>query len=120
MKKNIKKVDKGKNFIHVQFYQITVNLTSIAKEHKDSFSKKLYESCKYSILNLLIAICIIFLLHDTYCLVFQHVSVDQTWLMHVAKYIIALKKYFSLIIKKGKIMKSGSKRVFYKALFYYT
>lgn len=33
--KNIKKVDKGKNFIHVQFYQITVNLTSEIKEHKE-------------------------------------------------------------------------------------
>lgn len=93
--KNIKKVDKGKNFIHVQLYQITINLTSETKEHKEPFGKKLYENCKYSILNLLIAICIIFLLHDTYCLVFQHVSVDQTWLMHVAKYIIALKIFFS-------------------------
>ena len=92
--KNTKKTNKGKNFIHVQLYQITINLTSETKEYKEPFGKKLYENCKYSILNLLIAICIIFLLHDTYCLVFQHVSVDQTWLMHAAKYIIAFKNIF--------------------------
>lgn len=73
---------------------MTINLTSATEEHKEPFGKKLYESCKYSVLNLLIIIWIIFLLHDTYCLVFQHVSVDQTWLMHVAKYIIVLKNIF--------------------------
>lgn len=67
--KNTKKTDKGKNFIHLQLYQITINLTSATKEYKEPFDKKLYKNYKYSILNLLIAICIIFLLHDTYCLV---------------------------------------------------
>ena len=76
--KNIKKVDKGKNSIHIQFYQITIKLTSATKGYKEPFDKKLYENCKYSIVNLLVAICIIFLLHDTYCLVLQHVSVGQT------------------------------------------
>lgn len=91
--KNLKQ-DKDKNFIHVQLYQININLTSATKEYKEPFGKKLYENCKYSILNLLMAICIIFLLHDTYCLALQHISVNQTWLMHVAKYIIALKNIF--------------------------
>ena len=38
--KNIKKVDKGKNFIHIQLYQITINLTSEIKEHKEPFGKR--------------------------------------------------------------------------------
>lgn len=45
--KNTKKTNKGKNFIHVQLYQITMNLTSATKEYKEPFGKKLYESYKY-------------------------------------------------------------------------
>ena len=38
--KNLKQ-DKGKNSIHVQWYQITINLTSETKEHKEPFGKKI-------------------------------------------------------------------------------
>ena len=41
--------DKGKNSIHIQFYQITINLISATKEYKELFGKKLYENCEYSI-----------------------------------------------------------------------
>ena len=32
--KNTKKTNKDKNFIHVQLYQITINLTNTTKEHE--------------------------------------------------------------------------------------